>query len=719
MGVSAAIFQTAGKRTEHYVPGAYSRSLAVGGAGSGVSANNAVILGESEGGQGNKLFTFSSVEEAKETLVSGELLNAVAHAFNPSPEYSPQAIRAMVVNQNTQAESILRSGGKPVLKLTSASYGRVANRISKRIDGNEKGKKITFFAGEEKETIDIGDEETMSVRYIGDTGRAILSVDNNRLFVRIDGQVNDDPFVEIRNLQNLRVGESRIFKIRITNPEEVSISKIGIKIEMNGIGSDCLKVEQYGNYKSFDLDTPYAGTPGSNGIHIEGGAYSEQKFQITPTTEGIMEYSVTIVNMEDGSEITSTTVGEITIAAEGAEYIVYAIQALDVHTGDVYIDFDQYPTIKDVVLRLKSVEVLDVECPASKEGTPSRELDYISSESLLRTANETKLKSNFYALVHALEKSPWIGKVEKVAGAQNQMPDNDDEPVYFGGASHGIYNVEAFIKTLDLLKTENIQIISTPATDPDIHTLISNHCTEMSNVQNRKERTAILGGTGDGSIEDALGAAKALDNKLVSYVYPAAVALSPLTGKAEDIPASLVACKLLGMEASVAVNEPLTWKTLGVLGFKKKLKISEMEKLIAGGVLCGGTTDDNRLAVIRAMTTHQGDQLQLVERSMVREDLYMNRDLRQIFSRGVGKPYGNISVGTAKQTVLDAARHWKGDGLITPTDKGENVWGVVAWQSGDKMYISFSRNLTAPQNFFFITAYNFVYESATTVEVPI
>jgi hypothetical protein len=38
-------------------------------------------------------------------------------------------------------------------------------------------------------------------------------------------------------------------------------------------------------------------------------------------------------------------------------------------------------------------------------------------------------------------------------------------------------------------------------------------------------------------------------------------------------------------------------------------------------------------------------------------------------------------------------------------------------KSGDKTYISFHRNLTAPQNFFFITAYNHIYESATTVEV--
>jgi hypothetical protein len=52
-----------------------------------------------------------------------------------------------------------------------------------------------------------------------------------------------------------------------------------------------------------------------------------------------------------------------------------------------------------------------------------------------------------------------------------------------------------------------------------------------------------------------------------------------------------------------------------------------------------------------------------------------------------------------------------------PTDEGQNVWGVAIRKVGDKTYISFNQNLTAPQNFFFVTAYNYVYESAAAVEV--
>ena len=83
MGVSAAIFESAGKRTEHYVPGVYSRSNNVTSP-SGVSAGNLCILGSSAGGKPQALLEFGSLADAQNVLGSGELLNGIAYAFNGS-----------------------------------------------------------------------------------------------------------------------------------------------------------------------------------------------------------------------------------------------------------------------------------------------------------------------------------------------------------------------------------------------------------------------------------------------------------------------------------------------------------------------------------------------------------------------------------------------------------------------------------------------------------
>jgi hypothetical protein len=722
MGVGPAVFQSAGQRTEHYVPGAYSRSAAVGGGGDGVSANNGAVLGRSKGGQPNKLFVFSTLDEARETLVEGDLLRAVGHAFNPSPEYSPQAVRAMVVNGNTQAETVLKSGSLEILRLKTASFGLIANSTARQlVNGSNPGtKKIMFFSGGIEDKIDNIGKKSIQLQYTGDGTAALLDVNNIGLSVEVTRQ-NNQPSLDVEGMDGLRVGEPKNFTVAAANPGAADIT-VTARINIGGVDLSLIKLEyqdpdQAGSWVAVDPSLPFRGPAGFELVD------ETLQFRLTPLdgAEGsVLDYKITLIQViggvQTGNVIAQTTTGQIEIAAAGKPYSGYNIPAYDANSGSLFIPFADYPTIEEVVQRLNSAGEFAAVQLEEEANAPSSELDFVDSVDIKGQAQT--LTGDFFSLVHALENSPWVGKgnVSKAEGAPNKMPGIDADPVFFDGASAGTYTVADWNRTLAALEAENIQIISSPVTDHAVHTLISNHCTAMSSVQNRQERTALLGGPIGETLEDAAAFAGTLNNKLVSYCYPAITAASPLTGEAEDLPASYFACKLLGMEASVAINEPLTWKTVSVLRFLVKLKIPEMEKLIIGGVLCGGTTDDNRLAVIRAMTTYQGRQLQLAERSMVREDLYMNRDIRMQYSAGVGRP-GVDKGSAAEQTLLDAARGWRGEGLIVPTDDGKNVWGVTVRKSGDKTYITFNRNLTAPQNFFFVTAYNYVYESAAAVEL--
>jgi hypothetical protein len=577
MGVGPAVFQSAGQRTEHFVPGAYSRSAAVGGQG-GISAGNGVILGKSSMGMAGVLNEFASPREAIAILGDGELSKAVALAFNPSPDYTPQKIFAMVVNGNKQAVRQMMSGSNIILNLKSSMYGVPANQLKMRLSaGTDAGtKKIHFvFKGDDDtaEKIDNIGKESISLLYTGAGSAANVTINNESLAVSVTGA-------------------------------------------------------------------------------------------------------------EDSIEIL----------------------------------FADFPTIEQVAARLNDTGVFAAIQLETESNVSANQLDAVTSRDIKTSA--VTLRSDLYALISALKNSGYIGKdnVEKAEGAENIMPDLDADFIYFTGAAAGTYTVADWNDALEKLETEDVHIVSTPSTDHTVHVLINNHCTLMSSTVNRKERTWFLGGAKGEAMAEALENAKSLNSKYGSYVYPSANVNSPLSGEAEDVAASFVACMLLGMEAALAINEPLTWKNLSVNKFLVKLKIPEMEKLIKGGVLCCGTTDDNRLAVIRAMTTYMGGaQLQLVERSMVREDLYMNRDLRNRYSACIGRP-GLDKGGAAAEILQSTARMWKTDGLIVPNDKGENVWGVIVRKSGDKTYIEFNRNLTAPQNFFFITAYNYVYDTAS-VEV--
>ena len=94
---------------------------------------------------------------------------------------------------------------------------------------------------------------------------------------------------------------------------------------------------------------------------------------------------------------------------------------------------------------------------------------------------------------------------------------------------------------------------------------------------------------------------------------------------------------------------------------------------------------------------------------MVREDLYMNRDLRAQYKPTIGS--SGISINAAIKTLKDRAKQWALNGYIVPTDSNENVWDIKVRINGDKIYITYSRYLTAPVNFVFITAVNHIYTS--------
>lgn len=576
MGVRPAIFESAGKRSEHLIPGAYSRNNTVSAASGGVSSSNGVVMGQSIGGKPNVIYWFSSVAEAADVLVSGPLLEAVAHAFNPGGGYTPQKIGAMRVNPGTQSVRSLKASAVEILSVKSWAFGVHANQLKMWLkNGTLANSKRVDFSYKGSDTI---------------TDNIIL-----------------DSF-------------SLIY---------------------TGLGSAC---------------------------------------------------SVTITK----TGITTTCTG-----AAG---------------DDQNISFASFATIGELVSKFNDTSVYTAILLDTSSSAVTTNLDTVSGVAI--KAGVTTFRSNMYALKLALEASPYVDSVTfNDTQANRIVPDVDAGYIYFSGAVDGAYTVTEWAASLTAMETEDVQMIATHSTDNAVHTLIKNHCVAMSSVTNRRERSFLLGGAIGESVDNAIVAAKAFGTHNGSYCYPNIVTNNPMTGVVETVSAAIFACKLLGMEASVAVNEPLTWKSVDVLAWGKTLSVTDTGKLIQGGVLAGGITDDNRIAVIRAVTTNQSDDLQLCERSMVREANYMARDLRVRMTKMVGRPDVPTSGGSEESIFIMATKDWAGSGLIYPNDNGDFYWGLSIVKNGDQTFIRYNVYLTAPKNFFFITANNYVYSSIQSVAI--
>jgi hypothetical protein len=564
MGSDRVVFESAGQRTEHLIPGVYTRNNYEKQSGGGVSANNAVILGESKGGEPKRLVYFSSPAEARAMLIDGIGLKGVLHAFDPGSGYTPQRIGFMRVNVGTRSSSVMKNGGYNVIDLEAWDWGLHGNQVKRKLtDGTVSG------------------THKLSIQYGTNT------------------------------------------------PEE------------------------FDNIEKQSLSVQYTGTGAAASMAVSG---------------------------------------------TGIVVTVDAAEALNV-------PFASFPTIDDIVNYINDQADFQAVLLTGDGSELASQLDHYAGADI--KASAFVVKSDLQAIIDTFKRSSYIGKAEYPSnGTVRKVPTNDAAWVYFTGGANGTADATAYANALVELESENVQIIATTSTDAAIHVLIQDHCKRMASVEGKRERQAWVGGATGETVDATIVRSKQLNSELVNLAYPSFKQYNLInTGLGvEDCSPALYACKLLGLEASVAVNEPVTNKEMAVLSWGKTLTKTEIEKLIQAGVTVGAKSDDGNLVTVRGVTTFQGSLLQKNERSMVRESLYISRDFRAAFRGDVGRPQTAVDAGTAKSVLISKGKEWNNLGLIVKGADKDLIWGIVISENGDAVMVSYHTYLTAPRNFIFGTA---------------
>jgi len=565
MGVSKTIFESAGQRSEHLVPGAYTRVNYEKQAGGGVAANNAVIIGPSAGGQPNTVLYFSTPTEARATLRSGALLEAVLHAFDPGNGYTPQRIGAMRANVGAQATASLLYSATTQISLIAWDWGLHTNQLKRK-----------FTAGT-----------------VSNTHKVQLQLASG------DIQVYDN----------------------ITHP------------------SFCLQYIGAGSAASMAID--------ATGI------------------------TVTVVGASDG----------LTVA------------------------FDSFTTIDDLVNYINDHATYQAVKLAGNGLELTANLDHCTGIDV--KSSVTTFKSDLKAIIDTFASSGYIYSATHPSNeATRKVPAYDSVWVYFTGGTLGTADSTAYTNSLTALEQQSVHIIGTSSTDEAIHLLIKAHCALMSSVSGKKERMAWLGGAYGETVAATVARATNLASDLVNLAYPGFTAYDPITPSLgiKQCSAAMYACKLLGMETCLSINEPVTNKKVSVLSWAKECTKTELETLITAGVTAGGKSDSGNLITIRGVTTWQGDEVQRCERSMVREATYMARDFRAALGGDIGRPANLVGPSTINSVLGAKAIEWYNAGLILKAADKPFVWGVTIREDGDAIYVEYHVYLTAPRNFIFGTS---------------
>lgn len=139
------------------------------------------IIGQSAGGQPNTPLRFGRPQEAIDTLVSGELLDAVLAAFDPSSETNgPGEVVAIRVNPAVQSGlTLVDNGATDSIILAATDYGLRTNQIKVKVEsGTNQGKKITTQLGSAYYSKDDIGRAAFTVRYSGGQASAQMTVTN-------------------------------------------------------------------------------------------------------------------------------------------------------------------------------------------------------------------------------------------------------------------------------------------------------------------------------------------------------------------------------------------------------------------------------------------------------------------------------------------------------------------------------------------------------------
>ena len=132
--------------------------------------NVVALVGRSAGGKPKSILRYGSPQEAAMDLVSGELLDAVRMAFNPSPETGgPDTVVVVRVNPALQATGVIKdSGNNTLATLTSVNYGARENQIQFKVEaGSTSGFRVTTQRGSDYFTKDNIERRAFQVRYSG------------------------------------------------------------------------------------------------------------------------------------------------------------------------------------------------------------------------------------------------------------------------------------------------------------------------------------------------------------------------------------------------------------------------------------------------------------------------------------------------------------------------------------------------------------------------
>jgi len=287
-----------------------------------------------------------------------------------------------------------------------------------------------------------------------------------------------------------------------------------------------------------------------------------------------------------------------------------------------------------------------------------------------------------------------------------KMANNDTNWVYLSGGSNGTLSTTEWGKALTALEKEDVQIIVPISASEGIHAMFQTHCEKMSDITGKNERMCLVGGDWGESNTDCITRVVSYNSAFVMNIYPGGQTLNSM-GMIVNVPAYMLAAQVSGAVAALDFNEPLTWKRLKLISLERTHTRAEYENLLEKGICSLFIDSGGNFAIMRQLTTYQGDDIIKNEWSLWRGALMVTKDMREFTEnreRSTGRKGTNRVYTALRQDILNRMKSYVIMGWLAESLDGKqpsyqlNNFTITA----DKIYIDWTGLLVAPINFEFI-----------------
>ena len=592
--------------------------------------NTIGVIGVAKGGAPTTVITVNSPIEARDILRDGDLMRAIELMYDPSGDpLVPGAGEIKLVRLNKATRGAITLDSK--LTLTSKDYGEHVNNIRVTVEtGSVSGKKLTVEHVPDR-LIEIFDNlgRAFSIQYTGAGSAATMSL----------GQ--------------------------IASPGS---APTGVAA---GSGGTLATTSYYAKFTHVDeLGNETAPSPESAAVPVTGPT-GKVTWTVPALPVGAVATRVYVRETAgalalSGSTVTTTYettalpgVGAATPPASNTTAKALRTVVTGGVAGDavsIRLTDPAYDTVQDLVTFLDGHQSYT----ATMLGDP----DLAAADLDLATAVDIKAaaytaQAALGALLHRINGRSQLVTATRTNPAQTEVAPANQAFTFLSGGSEGANPTNAdWQQAIDLFATETIHILHVCSDNVAMHAMALAHCDQMSNVVNRKERITFVGGAANETVDAVLARAQALSSPRLVVPYPGISRINLQTGATDALSPQWTAALLAGMAGGLRPEEPLTFKQVRAVALEKALTLTEMEKLLNGGVTpLEYVKEDGIFRVVQGITTYLKDA-NVIYRKIAGQRIadYLAKEVRDACAPFIGRVADKRTVNSIVNAVVTKLR---------------------------------------------------------------